>query len=82
MNLSDESRYFNERQDAMIEMIREIVEIESPSRDPERSRQVLSRFRTLVRAIPPFSYPPISLKSSKKFQEKIWEKFCVRFSWQ
>lgn len=42
-------RYFESRNDRMIEMIREIVDIESPSHDAERSREVVNwverRFR-------------------------------------
>ncbi len=43
--------YFNGRIDSIIEKIRELVEIESPSNDPERSRQVVSWIENEVRDI-------------------------------
>jgi glutamate carboxypeptidase len=51
MNPSDTSRYFHERRDAMIESIREIVEIESPSYDVERSRHVVTWVENEARKI-------------------------------
>lgn len=51
MNPADTSRYFQERQDEMIQMIREIVEIESPSGDVERSRHVVTWIENEVRKI-------------------------------
>ena len=51
MNPSDTSRYFQQRQNEMIEMIREIVEIESPSCDVERSRHVVTWVENEARKI-------------------------------
>ncbi|HVF30900.1 MAG TPA: M20 family metallopeptidase [Pyrinomonadaceae bacterium] len=51
MNPTETSRYFEARSGEMIEMIREIVEIESPSRDVERSRQVVTWVENEARKI-------------------------------
>src|SRR5688572_19096425 len=40
MSPSEVAEYFKKREGAMIEMIREIVELESPSHDVERSKLV------------------------------------------
>lgn len=51
MNPIDTSRYFHERRDEIIERIREIVEIESPSYDVERSRHVVTWVENEARKI-------------------------------
>jgi glutamate carboxypeptidase len=51
MNPSDTFCYFHDTQDEMIEMIREIVEIESPSRDVERSHHVVTWVENEARKI-------------------------------
>jgi glutamate carboxypeptidase len=51
MNPSDTSRYFHERRDEIIDLIREIVEIESPSYDVERSRHVVTWVENEARKI-------------------------------
>lgn len=51
MKPSDIAEYFQKRQNKMIEMIREIVEIESPSCDIERSKLVANWIENEVRGI-------------------------------
>lgn len=51
MNPADTSRYFRKRQDETIKMIHEIVEIESPSYDVERSRHVVTWVENEARKI-------------------------------
>lgn len=51
MNPADTSRYFRERRDETIKMIHEIVEIESPSYDVERSRHVVTWVENEARKI-------------------------------
>ncbi len=46
------AQYFNDRREQMLESIRAIVEIESPSYDVERSREVASWVESEVRSIP------------------------------
>lgn len=51
MNPGETLSYFQERQDEMIEMIREIVEIESPSYDVDRSLRVVTWIENAARKI-------------------------------
>lgn len=50
MNSTEILAYFESRRDAMIVAIREIVDIESPSHDAARSREVVDWFERKVRA--------------------------------
>ena len=51
MNPAETFRYFQKREGEMIEMIREIVEIESPSRDVARSCEVVSWIENAARGL-------------------------------
>jgi glutamate carboxypeptidase len=52
MNPTDTANYFKGRENDMIQMIREIVDIESPSYDVERSREVVTWIESQAQKIP------------------------------
>lgn len=65
-------QYFRERQPAMVDSIREIVEIESPSYDVEGSREVAAWVEAAARSI------PLDLEIEKVPAENYGEHILVR----
>lgn len=65
-------QYFRERQPAMLDSIREIVEIESPSYDVEGSREVMAWVEEAARSI------PLDLVIEKVAAEKYGEHILIR----
>lgn len=65
-------QYFRERQPQTLDSIREIVEIESPSCDVERSREVVAWVEAAARSI------PLDLEIEKIPAEKYGEHILIR----
>ena len=65
-------QYFRERQPAAVDSIREIVEIESPSYDVERSREVVRWVEDEARSI------PLDLEIEKVPAETYGEHILIR----
>jgi glutamate carboxypeptidase len=72
MNPTEAAIHFQGRQGEMIERIREIVEIESPSHDVERSRQVVSWIENELRKI------DLSLEIERVQAEGYGEHLLIR----
>ena len=72
MNPSEISDYFKNRQDETISMIREIVEIESPSYDVERSKLVALWIENEARKL------PLDLEIERVSAEKYGDHILIR----
>ena len=72
MNPSEFADYFRSRQDETIEMIREIVEIESPSYDVERSKLVALWIENEARKL------PLDLEIERVASEKFGDHIIIR----
>ena len=72
MNPSEISDYFKDRQDETIAMIREIVEIESPSYDVERSKLVALWIENEARKL------PLDLEIERVSAEKYGDHILIR----